>query len=280
MTNPVWTKVTAVLAEEPEEWSNWAEVFERHGIAGTVQTDNPPTMSAYLAPGAEDAFPALREELLDRGAQRVETELVPEEDWAESWKQFFKPRYVGQFLIRPTWEEATVRDGAIEIVLDPGQAFGTGDHPTTRMCLELLESTVQDSSDVADIGCGSGILSIAAMKLGAASVTAVDTDPLSIEATLENAERNHVAVDGRCGKGFEPLPQDSKYDVVVSNIISAALISLAPETARRIKAGGVWLVSGIIEANWNDVLKASERCGFQLKQVKSEGEWVAAALLR
>lgn len=280
--SPVWTKVTALLAGEPEDWSVWAEVFECHGISGTVQTDEPPTMSAYLAPGAEAGLPALRADLLTKGALAVETESIPEQDWAESWKQFFKPREIGRFVVRPTWEEFEVGPGRLEIVLDPGQAFGTGDHPTTRMCLELLDEamTVAGVVDVADIGCGSGILSVAAKKLGAANVLGVDSDPLSVESTLENAALNGVEVAARVGKGFDPVQEGEVFDIVLSNIISAALIALAPEASRRVKQGGRWIVSGIITANWNDVRMAAERHGFRLIAECTEGEWVAATFVR
>jgi ribosomal protein L11 methyltransferase len=202
---------------------------------------------------------------------------VPEVDWAEAWKQFFVPRTVGRFFVRPSWEEAPVPEGLVEIVLDPGQAFGTGDHPTTRMCLELVGETVTAGARVADIGSGSGILSIAAAKLGA-EVEGVDLDAPSVEAARENAARNGVSAEFRLGTGFEPL--EGTYDVVLSNIISAALIGLAPVTAARVRPGGAWIVSGVIQDNWADVLSAAEAAGFRLDRRLEEGEWVAARLFR
>lgn len=281
----IWTKVTAVFAEEPEEWSNWVVVFENHGILGTVQTDDPPAMSAYLAPGAEDQFESLKQDLLTRGAFDVLCEDVPEETWAESWKQFFKPVRIGKkFVIRPTWEPYELNSDDIEIVLDPGQAFGTGDHPTTRMCLELLERCREENwspfHKVADIGCGSGILTIACKQLGAEEVVAVDTDPVSVEATVENCERNQVQSEVRVGKGFDPLPESAKFNIVVSNIISAALIALSPEASQRVLTNGIWIVSGIIDSNWDDVKTKAELVGFQLIEKRQEIEWVAAAFRR
>lgn len=277
----VWTKVTAVLPQTPEDWSIWAEEFALHGLPGTVQTDDPPTLSAYLSPGDLDRLPGLARALTERGALKVETEDVPEIDWAEAWKQFFKPTRIGQrFVVRPTWEEASLETGDIEIVLDPGQAFGTGDHPTTRMCLELLEGQELAGQRVADIGCGSGILSIAAMKRGAASVTAVDTESESVETCEENAQRNQVVVNARQGSGFAPLQDGDTFDLVLSNIISAALIALAPEASRRVKSGGHWIVSGIIAENWGDVRAKAESVGFTLVKQQQEGEWVAATFAR
>ncbi|MBS1721821.1 MAG: 50S ribosomal protein L11 methyltransferase [Armatimonadetes bacterium] len=272
----VWTKVTAVLPCEPEDWSVWAHIFESHGLPGTLQTDDPPTMSAYLPPGAENELASLSDSLRGYGATEVESSAVEEEDWAESWKQFFKPKRLGEFVVKPTWEDFESRPGDRVIELDPGQAFGTGDHPTTRMCMELLARADCAGKTVADIGCGSGILSIAASMLGAKEVFGVDIDPVSVTAARENALRNRCEVTTLEGKGFAPLPSTKQFDIVVSNIISAALISLAPEARQRIAAAGQWIVSGIIKDNWPDVRTACERVGFQLREELEEGEWVAA----
>lgn len=275
----VWLKVTAILPSPPEDWSAWTELFERNGFPGTVQTDAPPTLSTYLIPGDEDSLQPLSELLISRGAI-VETEEIQETNWAESWKQFFKPVEIGKrFLIRPSWEPAIELNGRLEIVLDPGQAFGTGDHPTTRMCLVALEQVNVESKTVADIGSGSGILSIGAKLLGAHSVCAVDLDPLSVESTIENASRNGVEISAFEGAGFEPLG-DEHFDIVVSNIISAAVIALAPYAKDNVTVGGAWIVSGIIKDNWIDVESATNRFGFRTRKLFEEGEWVAAILDR
>lgn len=276
-----WIEVKAILEYEPDDWAVLHEVFDRHGIPGTLQTDKPPTLSGYLVEGSGDTLGALTEELKQFGATDVETRIVPDEDWAESWKQFFKPRRIGKrFVVRPTWEAFELAPEDLEIVLDPGQAFGTGDHPTTRMCLELMERIDFADKRVADIGCGSGILSVGAKKLGAVSVSAVDVDPLSVEASQENAARNAVDFEVTEGTGFLSLDPASKFDIVISNIISAALIHLAPEVRKRLNQGGTWVVSGIIEANWCDVHKAAVTSGFDLVEVVREGDWVAATLRR
>lgn len=275
-----WTMVTAHLPAEPEEWSNWIQVFERHGVSGTLQTDDPPTLSAYLAP--EDEPGPLCKSLKDFGAAEVTVSQIEEQDWSESWKKFFRPTRIGQKLVvRPSWEDYKIQAGDIEIVLDPGQAFGTGDHPTTKMCLALIENALTRATDrplrLADIGCGSGILSIAAKKLVHCDVVAVDIDKPSIAAAKENAVRNNVSIKCLLGKGFEPLGPHEKFDIVVSNIISSALILLAPEASERVAPGGLWIVSGVIEANWPDVLNRAESVGFSLETEKRENEWVAAA---
>jgi ribosomal protein L11 methyltransferase len=270
-----WTKLTAHLEAIPDDWSVWTERFSQFGLDGTVQTDDPPTLSAFLPP--QDSASQVKQHLEEHGA-RVTTEQVEEVDWSLAWRDYFKPIEVGERLwIRPSWEDAVVPPCRVEIVLDPGEAFGTGDHPTTRLCLRLLEKSVASGYLVADIGCGSGILSIAAKKLGAASVDAVDTDPLSIESTRKNAEANDVSVQTFLGAGFDPLSEQT-YDVVVSNIISAAVIGLAREAAARVKPGGAWIVSGIIGPNWPDVFDEVSRVGFRVEHFEEDGDWVAATL--
>jgi ribosomal protein L11 methyltransferase len=269
--------VTVYPEDPPADWSVWHNIFERFGAPGTVQTDDPPSLGAYFAPGDESLVPGLIAELQAFGPCRVESALVVEEDWSEAWKQFFKPKEIGPFLVRPTWEEQDGPSPLTEIVLDPGQAFGTGDHPTTQMCLELLAKLDLAGKAVADIGCGSGVLAIASAMRGAARVDAVDVDLPAVEATRANSELNRVEVRTFQGKGFDPLPPGA-YDVVLSNIISAALIALAPHVARRLASNGHWVVSGIIQENWPDVLAAAERNGFSLVERKEGGNWVAATL--
>jgi ribosomal protein L11 methyltransferase len=260
----------------------FAEVFDRYGCPGTLQTDSPPSLSAYLleVPGSEQRVTDLRSELLGLGAAEVVATTVPEEDWAESWKQYFKTRRIGErIIIRPTWEEAEAGRSDLVIVLDPGQAFGTGDHPTTRLCLELMQKVEVSGKTVADVGCGSGILSIAAVMLGASKVAASDLDAQSVEVSKENAALNGTSFECIVAEGFDAL-HGEEFDVVLSNIISATLIRLAPDAARHVRKGGYWIVSGIIQQNWRDVLAAVERSGFVLVRHVEEGEWVGATFRR
>jgi len=274
-----WIEVKAHLAAAPLDWSAWDAIFDNHGVAGTVQTDNPPTLSGYVGPGSEDSVENLKAALLAYGAAQVTAEPVAEIDWAEAWKQFFVPRRVGErFMVVPSWTEYEPLPNDLVITLDPGQAFGTGDHPTTRGCLELLEREGAQDKEVADIGCGSGILSVGAGLLGAKSIVCVDTEIVSCASTRENFIRNNVQGEVFNGAGFEPLPENDSYDLVLSNIISAALIGIAHEAARRVRPGGTWIISGIIEANWPDVLDKATRCGFTLIDLIHEGDWIAARL--
>ncbi len=277
----VWTLVEGEFSSAPEDWSAIHEIFERHGVPGTVQSDSPPSMSGYAFEPSAAELESLTSTLKAAGAIQTRISEVPEEDWAESWKQFFKPRRIGKrFVVRPTWEEFPAEPGDIELVLDPGQAFGTGDHPTTRMCLELFESIDLHGRSVADVGCGTAILSIACQKLGAKSVIGSDIDPASLEPARENVALNGCNCELLAGKGFEPYPDDARFDVVVSNIISAALIALAPSAAQRVNSGGHWVVSGIIEPNWPDVRAAAEKSGFTYETHQQENEWIAAIFRR
>lgn len=276
----VWIQVIAHLPSVPDDWSMWAEAFGRFGIDGTVQTDDPLTISGYVCVEMRVDVSELSTELRSLGASSVTTVEVPEEDWAESWKQYFHTQKIGdRLVVCPSWETRAPEGDEIVLVLDPGQAFGTGDHASTRLCLEVMQRMPLANSSVADIGCGSGILSVFAMLCGAAKADAVDLDPVSLAVTRANAEKNGVAISVFEGEGFSPLPA-GQYDAVLSNIISAVLISLAPEAAKRVTAGGCWLVSGIIVDNWPDVERSIEAQGFELAEVESDGEWIAALFSR
>jgi len=214
---------------------------------------------------------------------------------------------VGQhWVVRPTWEEFEAGPADRVIVLDPGQAFGTGDHPTTRMCLELMEPLDLTGRPVADVGCGSGILAVGACMMGANPVEAVDIDPIAVEVAKENAERNGVSFLALAGDGLsafrgeaaspEGAPQDEtplqgqqidpgrpsarQYDLILSNIISATLIRIAADIALAVAPGGAWVVSGIIESNWPEVRETAGKVGFNLVDERHEDGWVAARFVR
>ena len=213
--------------------------------------------------------------LLDIGVSEVSAKPLVEVDWENEWKKFFKPRRVGEnFVVRPTWETFEASESDKVIVLDPGQAFGTGDHPTTRNCLAFLEKYVAPGLDVLDLGCGSGILAVGAKLLDAGEVCAIDIDPISIEVAKENFERNQVDVLTAVGDVLS-LQFEAEWDIVVSNIISATLINLAPDAAYALRPGGKWIVSGIITQNWADVKVAAEKQGMTyIEQIEEDG-WVA-----
>lgn len=207
---------------------------------------------------------------------RIETRLVPEENWANSWKQYWHPLEVGERLvIKPSWEDYPRSGEKLVIELDPKQAFGTGTHATTQLCLRSLENIIpsHDAPFVFDVGTGSGILAIAAILLGARRVEACDTDPVAVAATDENIRLNGVAdrVGTHVG-GIETLT--GQADVLVINILAEIVAELAPEIARRVRPGGDVIASGIIRERQALVEQAFEAQGLAVLRVEHQGEWV------
>lgn len=202
---------------------------------------------------------------------------VREEDWANNWKKYFKPLPIGnKLLICPSWEQAGDAARGREVLrIDPGMAFGTGGHDTTRLVLEVLENTLKAGDTLLDVGCGSGILSIAACLLGADSVCGVDIDPLAVRTAIENGEEN-----GLTAPRYTVLHGDlvdkvqGEYDVIVANIVADAIIALSPAVRPFLKEGGAYIVSGIIDTREKDVLPALEKAGFAVAERFAHGGWV------
>jgi len=298
-----WVEFKAIFQPPPEDFSLFIDLFREFGIDNTLESDNALTGCLPEVPGADERLLDLTNELLKTKGVSVEIGPLEEVDWEVAWKQFFKPRRIGRrFVVSPSWESCDRQPGDLLIRLDPGQAFGTGDHPTTRMCLELMDTIEWVGRDVADIGCGSGILAIGAAQLGGI-VEAFDIDPIAVEVARANVELNGVPVRVEARDGLQPSPSDWKsapqdetklenipigtspadleprYHVVLSNIISMTLIRLSPQVRRVLHPGGYWIVSGIIEANFEDVTKAAVNEGFSLVQELREDGWVAALLM-
>jgi ribosomal protein L11 methyltransferase len=202
---------------------------------------------------------------------------IKEEDWLESWKAQFTPIRIGRFIVRPSWSEAMSADGAIEVVLDPGMAFGTGLHPTTQQALEAISTLPMAAKSVLDVGTGSGILAIAAAKRGASPVVAVDTDPLAVEAARENATRNGVAIPVGDGSAAD-VP--GRFDFVIANIVSPVLQQIAPDLVLRLAPRGTLIVAGISEPSEPQTREAFVRAGLKLLDRNQRDDWVALALRR
>lgn len=273
-----WLEVRMTLPPEIDS-SVFVDLYGAHGIESTLEEKGELIGAIANVAGADERVGELTAALISTGATEVQTQVLPETNWEEAWKQFFVPRRVGKhFVVRPTWEEFEALPDDLVIVLDPGQAFGTGDHPTTRLCLELMERSPIAGARVADVGCGSGILSVGACLLGATEVDAVDIEAISVEVAKENAARNSVTFRAVAGDGLAVLT--GVYDVLLSNIISATLIRLSSDVPRYLRPGGHWIVSGVIHANWPDVQFFAEKAGFRLVEKVEEGDWVAACFLR
>ena len=218
---------------------------------------------------------------------RLEAELanIREEDWANNWKQYFKPIEIGKKLvIKPSWEEYSGDGNRIILEIDPASSFGTGQHHTTRLCLELLEGCINDGDKVLDMGCGSGILSIAAVLLGAENAVAVDIEENAAATAAENAGKNHIP-DSRYTTYFGNILSDQaladridgKYDVITANIVADVLIAMKDYFLRYIRKGGTLIVSGIIEERMEEVLSAIEATGFTRVGVNVKEGWAAAS---
>lgn len=274
-----WTLVRATWPELPPDTSPLLEIYRAHGVENTAEDEATITGCVVDGEAGAERLHELTVALEAEGAT-VETGPYEEVDWNAQWRAHFKPRRIGRrFIVRPTWEAVDALPPNLVITLDPGEAFGTGDHPTTRMCLAALEDAVRPETAVLDLGCGSGILAIGAKKLGAREVVGVDIEPVSVAVARTNGEMNHVEIEWRVGDVLEELP-GRQWNVVVSNIISATLISLSPLAAQLVAAHGIWIVSGIIAANWEAVRAAAEREGFVYVSHEIEGEWTCGVFHR
>ena len=214
------------------------------------------------------------------GPLTLQERVLEDVEWASAWKEHFRVLRVGRrTVVVPTWLRHESRDGEVVIDLDPGMAFGTGHHPTTRMCLEALEDAVSPGLRVLDVGCGSGILSIAAAKLGAAVVTGLDTDALAVQAACGNALHNGVRGTVSIFEGS--LPHDAvdrgAYDLVVANISARVVSALAGEFAASLRAGGTLIASGITREHEAAAAESLAAAGLAIGRSRVDGDWLTLA---
>lgn len=215
---------------------------------------------------------------LDTGKGFVSCTEVEDEDWANTWKKYYKPFYLCEnIVIKPTWEQYENKNDELVIEIDPGMAFGTGIHETTRMSAYFLKEYMKPGAKVVDVGCGTGILSIVASKLGASHVTAVDIDSSAVKAAKENLRINRIESGVEVYKGeLEILePGIFKADIIVANIIADVVIDLSKIVGRYLKPEGFFIVSGIISSRKDEVMEAFFNTGFVLDNLKTLGEWMA-----
>lgn len=207
-------------------------------------------------------------------------EGVNDADWSENWKKYFHATEIGDKLaIVPSWEEYDNKENRKILHIDPGAAFGTGTHATTSLCLSMLENYVAEGSKMLDIGCGSGILSIASVLLGAETAVGVDIDAQSVKTAKENAELNNVSGKTEYIVGDLAYKINGKYNVVCANIVADVVIRLLGDVRTFMEENAVLLVSGIIDARENDVLAAAEKHGFKVKEKQYKDNWCAFALI-
>jgi ribosomal protein L11 methyltransferase len=266
-----------------------AFVLVDEGLGARVDPERPAVVRGYVPAGdraaAEAAVAATSDALGHlqafglRPIGELRTRVVHDADWADAWKAYFPVLRVGRRLvIRPTWRRHRAAPDDVVIALDPGMAFGTGLHPTTRLCLAALEPMAADGrvtgSRVLDVGCGSGILAIAALKLGAASSLGVDTDPIAVESTAANARRNRVARRLRVRIGSLPSG-DAPFDVVLANLVAGILVQLAAPLCDELRPGGTLLASGIFHDREGEVRASFEAAGLVVAGRSADGDWVA-----
>ena len=222
---------------------------------------------------------------VDIGEATITESQTEDKDWINNWKQYFKPLCVGEkLLIKPSWEKVAEGEKRKILEIDPASSFGTGQHNTTQLCLELVEKNLHDGDRILDLGCGSGILSIGALLLGAESATAVDVDENSVKIAKENAEKNHISAEkytAYCGNIIDDKALVEQigtgYDLLCANIVADVLIGMSGIFGGFIKDGGTLIVSGIIDQRKDEVLDRLKADGFELIEIREKEDWVAAS---
>lgn len=305
-----WAEVSITTSHEATEFI--AEIFHDLGASGVVIED-PELVNSYIHSGQWDytdipeaentevvtvkAYLPVDEELdeklrsferevnalaghnVDKGPGAISCNEIQDEDWAENWKQYFHTEKVGDItVIKPTWEEYEASPDDVVIELDPGEAFGTGNHPTTAMCIRELETLVKGGMTVFDVGTGSGILSIAAAKLGAGKITAVDYDRTALKVAKENIEQNHAEDVITLGQSDILKQVEGRADLVIANIIADIIIRLFDELEDHLNPGGTLLASGIIADRIGDVTGAALAHGFTIDKVVEMSGWAAMVI--
>ncbi len=296
-----WVEISLVADGEASE--HIADLYRELGAQGVAmnQLDLPPEawpdevqpgtrFSVYAYFPVDERLEAVKVRLeealyqLNRIYPVMPTEpayrVVRDEDWAESWKRHFHPIKVGQVWVIPSWHvgEVDIREDDITLILDPGMAFGTGTHPSTQLSLMALQDVVNPGDSVLDLGCGSGILSIAALKFGASGALAVDIDPLAVRAAVQNAQANGVAERLTSQIGSLEIAQawERPFDLVLANILARVIVGMAAEgLAQTVKPGGLFVGAGIIQEQVADVREALDGAGLRVVEQLEDGDWVA-----
>ena len=277
--------ISGVSIEDPMDildrsTSQWDYVDEK-----ALNTDkNTVTVKAYISvhEDAQNIINSIKDKLtetkqyMDIGEGSLSINNVKETDWSENWKQYYKPVEIGErVIIKPTWENIDAPDGKIVIEMDPGMAFGTGTHETTRMCVDLLQKYKVQNKKVLDLGTGSGILGITAVKLGAKSCLGVDIDKNAVKTANENARINNISDSFNAIYGNLTDVVTGKFDIVTANIIADAICMLNQTVAQFLADDGVYITSGIINTRVEDVKNSLAENGFKIIEECFDDDWVA-----
>lgn len=268
-----------------------AEILMSEGCGGTAYSlpDRPDSddcvdVTGYLPVNdgmepvlgrVKDRTARLPEQGLPLRSDQIRVRWVQDDDWASAWRKYFKPLRVGRVVIKPSWEDFSPEPGDVVVELDPGMAFGTGMHESTRLCLLALQEHVRGGIVVLDVGTGSGILAIAAAMLGASKVYAIDNDPVAVEAASKNAARTGLKNTISVSLADSPAAIGTAADVTVANIIPNVIIPMARALCSATKPGGMVITSGIVTERSSEVIEALESAGLVTVGVRTEGDWVA-----
>ena len=221
---------------------------------------------------------------LNVGECTIEESQTEDVDWVNNWKQYFHQFYIDDILVIPSWENVEAKDSDKMVIhIDPGTAFGTGMHETTQLCIRQLKKYVTEDTEILDVGCGSGILGMLALKFGAKHSVGTDLDPCAIDATYENMDNNGISRDqyevmiGNIidDKAVQDKVGYEKYDIVAANILADVLVPLTPVIVNQMKKGGIYITSGIIDQKEETVVKAVKDAGMEILEVTYQGEWVS-----
>lgn len=221
---------------------------------------------------------------LNVGDCTIEESQTEDVDWVNNWKQYFHQFYIDDILVIPSWENVEAKDSDKMVIhIDPGTAFGTGMHETTQLCIRQLKKYVTEDTEILDVGCGSGILGMLALKFGAKHSVGTDLDPFAIDATYENMDNNGISRDqyevmiGNIidDKEVQDKVGYEKYDIVAANILADVLVPLTPVIIHQLKKGGIYITSGIIEDKEEVVVEAVKKAGLEVLEVNHQGEWVS-----
>lgn len=280
--------ITGLVIEDPDELSQlskeeffWDYIDE--SMVGT--SDGTVVIKAYLSSDSSlgEKLSLIKDKInwlkkrdlgVDLGSLDIELTSVREEDWSNTWKKYYKPMKVSdRIVIKPSWETYNKKKGQVILTLDPGKAFGTGTHETTMLCMQAIDQYIRPDHSLIDIGCGTGVLSIGALLLGAKAATAIDLDGNAVEIARKNAQINKVLDRMTLVHGNLLDEIEGSYDIVVANIIADVIIELSQYVTNYIKAGGLFISSGIIHERLDEVIEQIESVGLIIEKVAKMGEW-------
>ena len=284
-----WAQVTVTISQEASE-AVANRLFDLNALGVEIRDAQPPTSSSATLvtyfpmddlvgdrlQKVQQFLDQLPEWGIRAGRSSVSLKAIQEADWAEEWRSSFSPQKIGDsIVVAPTWIEIVPKPSEVLIRLDPGMAFGTGQHPTTRLSILLLEKTIKGNEILADIGTGSGILSVAAAKLGASSIDAVDLDETTLPVASNNFRLNDVesVIHLQAGNGLDVC--SGKYDVIIANILTKVLLPMIPKFLRFLNARGVVILSGIMKQETAQVVKALKLHQLSPIDIEQDEEWVA-----